>query len=541
MKRTSLKSYKNEIFDVLVIGGGITGACVFWDSVLRGMKSILIEKNDYASGTSQATSKLIHGGLRYLKNLEFGLVRESLQERRNMARISPHAVYTIGFQIPVYNFKESMLTKIGLSLYNQLSYDRNYLPNLDNVIPKHLFFDREETIHQIPEIPRENLKGSYLYYDYANYNPERHTTEFIFSARSKGGICRNYAEIISIQKTNQETYLVEVKDKILKETITLETKTIVNSSGPWADKIESYILKNPETKLIRSKGIHIITRKICKDKIIVLKKRNGTHLFLIPWRNKTIIGTTDSVYEDSPDKFRVTKEDILDLIEEVNSAYGFVKLQLSDVDFYYGGLRPLVEDENSSKNSYNASRKLEVKDYKEEGLPGFYSALGGKYTTSRLLAENLVDKISDYLPQNFKSCLTEKEVLIGGNYSDKETLEKELQKKFPQECGEKIEILAQRYGSVAFSVLNQNSNSKEVYSLNNGELFYSEELDYITSHEEIYNADDFFFRRSGVGVPGKPENQSFNSLLNRLKSNLNWSQKEFKTQKKNIEERYRIL
>ena len=219
------------------------------------------------------------------------------------------------------------MTKLGMVLYNQLSYDRNKMIHLDNLIPEYRFHNREETIHEIPEIPRERLKGSYLYYDYANLNPERYTTEFIFSARSHGAICRNYTEVLNIKKTSTGTYNVELKDNLTGETTILETKTLVNSAGPWADKIESMTLAGMETKLVRSKGIHIITRKICKDTTVVLKKKNGTHLFVIPWRNKTIIGTTDTVYMDSPDAQSLLRR---------NARYFVKQKLLFDLDNFLG-------------------------------------------------------------------------------------------------------------------------------------------------------------------------------------------------------------
>lgn len=536
--RMKLKDLSTESFDVVVIGGGITGACIFWDATLRGMKCLLVEKNDYASGTSQATSKLIHGGLRYLKNLEIGLVRESLRERRNLARISPHALYTMAFQIPVYNTKDVLMTKFGMMLYNQLSYDRNKLIHMDNLIPEYRFHNREETIYEVPEIPRDHLKGSYLYYDYANLNPERYTTEFIFSARSQGGICRNYTEVMHLEKNGNGIYKIQLKDNITGEESFIESKTVVNSTGPWADKLESMMFSGKETKLIRSKGIHVVTRKICKDTTVVLKKRNGTHLFVIPWRNKTIIGTTDTVYSDSPDVFKVTEKDILELLDEVNFAYGSIQLKLEDVDFYYGGLRPLVEQEG--KNTYNASRKLEIMDHKEEGFAGFYSALGGKYTTSRLLAEKLVDKIAEFLPKNFSECKTENTPILGGNFSDFKSLEHDLQKEFPKESGEKIEILVHRYGSEARTILNTEVSEKEIFHLQNGEHIYSEEIAHIASKEDIVFASDFYFRRSGVGVPGKPDNANNVKILNTLGKYLGWDKKKIAEQEECIEKRYKV-
>ena len=537
-KRIPIKDLKEKELDVLIIGGGITGACILWDATLRGMKCLLVDKNDYASGTSQATSKLIHGGLRYLKNFEIGLVRESLRERRNLARISPHALYTMGFQIPVYNAKDTVMTKLGMVLYNQLSYDRNKMIHLDNLIPEYRFHNREETIHEIPEIPRERLKGSYLYYDYANLNPERYTTEFIFSARNHGAVCRNYTEVLNIEKTSKGTYLVKLKDSLSGEITIVETKALVNSAGPWADKIESMAYSGMETKLVRSKGIHIITRKICKDTTVVLKKKNGTHLFIIPWRNKTIIGTTDTVYTDSPDALKITQKDIEDLLEEVNFAYGSIQLKLDDVDFYYGGLRPLVEQEG--KSTYNASRKLEIMDHKDEGFPGFYSALGGKYTTSRLLAEKLVDRIAEFLPNHFSECKTEVTPILGGNFSDFKALENELQKEFPTISGEKIEILVHRYGSEARTILKDYPNEKEVFVLQNGEHIYSDEIAHIASKEDIQFASDFYFRRSGVGVPGKPDTANNEKILSKLGQYLGWDNKRLADEKNCIDTRYKI-
>lgn len=540
-KRIPIQNLNETIYDVIVIGGGITGACILWDATLRGMKCLLVDKNDYASGTSQATSKLIHGGLRYLKNFEIGLVRESLRERRNLAHISPHALYTMGFHIPIYSAKDTLMTKLGMVLYNQLSYDRNKMIHMDNIIPEYRFHTKEETIHEIPDIARANLKGSYLYYDYANLNPERYTTEFIFSARNKGAISRNYTEVLGIKKNPIGTYQIQLRDNLNGEITSIESKTVVNSSGPWADKIESMAFSGNETKLVRSKGIHIITRKICKDKTVVLKKKNGTHLFIIPWRNKTIIGTTDTVYLDSPDALKITKKEIEELLSEVNYSYGSIELKLEDVDFYYGGLRPLVEQEGKSVSTYNASRKLEIMDHKQEGFPGFYSALGGKYTTSRLLAEKLVDKIAEYLPGKFLDCKTEITPILGGDFSDFQSLQKKLQNEFPKEKGEKIETLVHRYGSEAKTILTNYSKEKEYYTLQNGEHIYAEEVAYITDNEDIQFASDFYFRRSGVGVPGIPNPENNNRILSKLAQLLGWGNKKLEEEKLSIENRYKIF
>ncbi|MCB1157918.1 MAG: glycerol-3-phosphate dehydrogenase/oxidase, partial [Leptospiraceae bacterium] len=320
--RSNIQSLKDRVYDVLIIGGGITGANILWDSTLRGLKGLLVEKSDYASGTSQATSKLIHGGLRYLKNFELGLVRESLRERRILAKISPHAVETLGFFIPIYDMKTKFMLGAGMLMYDKLSYDKNKDISTDRLIPKYRSYSREEAIYEAPEISRARLRGAYLYYDYTNINPERHTTEFIFSAREQGAVARNYTQVIKIARLETGNFLVDLKDVLSGELISVESRTLVNSAGPWADYIEDMAGIKMDAKLVRSKGIHIVTRKISGNKCIVLQKRDGSHLFVIPWRNKTLIGTTDTSFNEEPDAMRVTKKEILDLIDEVNYSFG---------------------------------------------------------------------------------------------------------------------------------------------------------------------------------------------------------------------------
>ncbi|PJZ52649.1 glycerol-3-phosphate dehydrogenase/oxidase [Leptospira adleri] len=539
-KAVSSKTSASSVYDLLIVGGGITGANVLWDSTLRGLKSILLEKNDYASGTSQATSKLIHGGLRYLKNFELGLVRESLRERATLARITPNAVQTMGFIVPVYSQAERIVLKLGMEMYNGLSFDRNKNISEDRLIPKYSFLSKEQTIMESPSLERAKLKGSYLYYDYLNTNPERHTSEFIFSARERGAEAKNYTEVISIVRSNDSTYQVVAKDKLSGKEIVFHAKSIVNAAGPWADFVESLAGVPADKNLVRSKGIHVVTRKICGDKTIVTKKKDGTHLFVIPWRNKTIIGTTDTEYPDSPDAFRVTKKDIEELLSEVNFSFGLTDLTLQDVDFYYGGLRPLVEDPSETTSTYNASRKTEIFDHRDAGFPGFFTAMGGKYTTSRAVGEAVVNKVVEYLPGNFRACETEIIPPATGDYSDLPSLISDLSRKFPKLRGELIETIANRYGSQSYSILSKSSVQEEFYTLQNGEKFFESELKFIVGREDIHFATDFFFHRSGVGVPGFPEEKESSRLFRSLGKHLKWNSARIQKETKAVLDRYKI-
>jgi len=531
----------NKVFDVCIIGGGITGANILWDSTLRGFSCVLVEKNDYASGTSQATSKMIHGGLRYLKNLELGLVRESLRERRFLAKISPHAMRPLGYIIPIYNLKDQFLFKLGLSLYDLLSFDKNYHISSDLQIPTHKFLSKKSTIVEVPNIPRENLKGAYLYYDYANLNPERHTIEFIFSAKNRGALAFNYTEVVKVQK-KEKIFLVEIKDKHSNKIFHIQTKTLVNATGPWADYLEASLGIGESKPLVRSKGIHIVVRNLIEKYTYVIQTKHKSHLFVIPWRGLTIIGTTDTEYTKHPDEFHITKKEVKELIHEANEWLNF-KISLQDVKSFYGGLRPLVFD-STNINTYNVSRKAEIIHHIDSGYPGFFTAVGGKYTTSRQIAQSLVDMICEYLPGKWKECTTKTTPLDSGNFSDFVSLFQSLRKQFPKESDDKLYILAHRYGSNTETILKTRSafNFGTIeLGFHSNEKYFPEEITYILQKEDIYCIEDFYMRRSGIGNVGLPEKKIQKIISQVYKKISKKTDTQIKFEIKNWQKRYELL
>jgi glycerol-3-phosphate dehydrogenase len=382
------------------------------------------------------------------------------------------------------------------------------------MIPPHEFLNRERTISEDPNIPRANLMGSLLYYDYANINPERHTCDFIFSAKRRGGNSFNYVSVTNIEKNN-EIFHITVVDSLTNRSMIIKSKTVVNSAGPWADSIDKIALKGNETHILRSKGIHIVTRNISQKHCSVRITKNKKHLFVIPWRGKTIIGTTDVSFNDNPDMFNVTRQDIQNLISEINEYLNF-KIEDSDVDYYYGGMRPLVDDSTESKGStYNLSRKTEITDHKDIGFSGYFTALGGKYTTSRNLAEKVVDKVCEVIGKGL-TCSTNTTPLYSGNFSDLPTLIRDLKNRHSKLSDKKAYNLCSRYGSLAYEIAelgrdNSKNLSKPILN-SQSEEYYPEEIDYISRLEDVVHLSDFYFRRSGIGNIGKPSSEMFRSI-----------------------------
>ncbi|NCC45367.1 MAG: FAD-dependent oxidoreductase, partial [Clostridia bacterium] len=253
-------------YDIIVIGGGITGASVAYEAASRGLSAALLERDDYGSKTSAATSKLIHGGLRYLANMELGLVRESLRERRILENIAPNFVYPIANMI--VSDRQSLksrknILKIGMMLYDILSFDKRWTWDKSKKLPCHSMLSREETIKREPALEHENLTGSLIYYDCASISPERLTLAFIKSAQGAGADTANYMEVTGFIKDGGSVEGVSVTDKIKNRKLEIKGKITVNCAGPWADRVLSLSGNSVNGEVLRrSEGIHIITRGI---------------------------------------------------------------------------------------------------------------------------------------------------------------------------------------------------------------------------------------------------------------------------------------
>ncbi|HSA22276.1 MAG TPA: glycerol-3-phosphate dehydrogenase/oxidase, partial [Myxococcota bacterium] len=390
-REEALARLAGQRFDLLVVGGGITGACVAWDASLRGLKVALVDKGDFASATSSATSKLIHGGLRYLKNGEVGLVRESLRERRVLAGIAPHHVWPLPFLIPTYpRGNTRWLIRAGMLAYDLLGFDRNRGQDAEHLLPGHRTLTPAEVLAAEPLVRAEGLTGGALYHD-CLCEPERLCVEFVLGAAALGAVVVNHAQVTAIASREGGLGPAEIEDRLGGRRLAVEARMLVNVAGPWADQVDRLCGTGEDVALTRSKGIHLVTaRPLARRHALVLRTAAGRHFFIIPWRGRSLIGTTDAVFRGQVDELSVTEADVGDLLAEVREALPQAELGPADITFRYAGVRPLVE---ADTQVYQASRRYEIIDHHRRGRRGLLSALGGKYTTSRHLAERIVDRV----------------------------------------------------------------------------------------------------------------------------------------------------
>ncbi|HEY5238108.1 MAG TPA: glycerol-3-phosphate dehydrogenase/oxidase [Rhizomicrobium sp.] len=518
--RRNLERLANERFDLLIIGGGITGACVARDAALRGLRVALIEKNDFAGATSAHNSKLIHGGLRYLRNFELGLVRESLRERRIWQRIAPHLVRPLPFMLPVPEGWQARATlSAGLTLYDVLSFDRGWLDDPDQHLPGHSFLDAKAAVAREPVLDQPHLGGALLYYDAQMYSPERLALECLIDADANGAVIANYVEAKSLIIRDAKIEGAEVRDGAGNAEFAIQAKATLLAAGPWADIFLDHALgKQTAHRILRSKGIHLVVPKMTRETALTVAAKGG-HFFLLPWRKHTIIGTTDTAFSGAPDTVGVSEEDITSFLAFVNEYLPAAHLKRSDVEHFYAGLRPLVDD--GSGDSYDASRRAELIDHgKDDGVANLYSAIGGKWTTSRALAKSIVDTIAPRL-NTTKPCVTGNAILPGGKIGHIKEFLAAQSHDHPQL--QNIDHLTRMYGARLNEMLDEAGNRPDLSLALSDTGDIGAQILFAIRHEMALMLDDVVTRRTGLGQLGLPNAAVLSRAADIMSTELGWS------------------
>ena len=385
MNRSKIIEQLKSSFDVFIIGGGITGAGAARDAAHRGLKTAVVDMNDFAYGTSSRSSKLVHGGLRYLENAEFSLVFESVSERRILMNIAPHLVNPCGFIFPVYKSSRRgvFAINVGMWLYDGLSLFRS---------PKmHRSLSKKDIVKEEPMLNRNEFRGASLYYDCAT-DDARLTLETLLDAEAHGAVVANYVRVIGFVRDAQQNISgVKLKDEITGEEWETMTSTVINATGPWSDRTRDIEGRGDGKQRLRpTKGVHIVvdTSKLkLNNAIVCFHPEDGRVLFAIPWGDRSYIGTTDTDYSGDPKDVYASTEDVSYLLDAANFYFPLAKLEMSDVIATWAGLRPLVSDEASEDES-KISREHEVRVDKDLLI----TIAGGKLTTYRKMGAEVVDK-----------------------------------------------------------------------------------------------------------------------------------------------------
>ncbi len=501
-RQAIISEMSTSSFDIIVIGGGITGAGIALDASSRGLKVALIEMQDFAAGTSSRSTKLIHGGLRYLKQFEFKLVAEVGKERAIVHHNAPHLTKPEHLLLPIV--EDGSLSKftarLGMTIYEFLAGVKKE--------EKHRVLNREETIAAEPLLRRDNLLGGVLFYEYRT-DDARLTIEVIKEAVSKGTAAINYMKVVSFIYTDNKITGLKVCDQLNEKTIELRSKYIVNATGPWVDMIDD--LDKPLTgsgtidnqhKLHITKGIHIVVneQKLSLKQSSYFDTYDKRMIFVIPREGKTYIGTTDTFYSGNIANPQVSREDVTYLLKCVNDVFPTIHLEASDVESSWAGLRPLIQ--KPGKGPSEISRKDEI----FESASGLITIAGGKLTGYRKMAQRIVDligkKIKKAEGKNIPECSTENMALSGGKvggaaqFSDF-TKSKLIRGKELGLTTAETEMLLNRYGSNIDSLFNSLEKLKKQEHIPIP-LLLCAQLHYCIENEMCFTPSDFFIRRTAA-------------------------------------------
>ncbi len=521
-----LDRLKNQTYDILVIGGGITGAGIALDAASRGMKTALIEKSDFASGTSSRSTKLIHGGLRYLKQFEIALVREVGTERAIVHALAPHLVTSEKMLLPMIEGGTfgKLMTSFGLMVYDVLAGVEKE--------DQRKMLDKQETLTIEPLLPEKILKGSGLYAEYRT-DDARLTIEVLKSAAEYEADAINYVMATDFIYNEDKVNGIIAKDELSGESFNIRSKYVVSAAGPWVDDLREINKSKKGKRLHLTKGVHIVLphQKLPIKYSIYFDVPDGRMVFAIPRGRVTYVGTTDTNYYGDKNHIVTNTEDAQYLVDAVNNMFPSITLAVEDVISSWAGVRPLIHEEG--KSASELSRKDEI----FESSTGLLSIAGGKLTGYRKMAQRIVDvvadKFEDDFGKNFQSCFTDEIVLSGGifeNAKEVNTYIQEVVKKISAYGFDMYDAkyLVGNYGRETDSIISkfetldhESTNLRMVMA----------ELWYTMNFEMVQNPKDFLIRRTGR-LYFKIENiEDFVSpVLNEFATKFNWTQEKIKSE-----------
>ena len=486
-READLERVTRQTFDLVVIGGGVVGAGTALDAASRGLSVALIEQRDWASGTSSRSSKLIHGGLRYLEQLDFGLVREALREQTLLLdRLCPHLVKPVPFLYPlVHRFWERLYIGAGTLLYDLLAGRR--------ALPRHRHLTRRGVLRRFPGLRRDRLIGGIQYWD-AQVDDARHTMALVRTARVHGAATLSSVRAEGFLTSGTRVSGVRARCLETGRDLEIQGRQVVNATGVWTDSVQKHAGRG-RIHVRASKGIHLVVPRdrIHGDSGLILRTEKSV-LFVIPWGAHWIVGTTDTDWELDLAHPAASRSDIDYLLDRVNEVLS-EPLRHDDIEGVYAGLRPLLHGES------DATSKLSREHAVSQSVSGLITVAGGKYTTYRVMAKDVVDVAARGLEQKVPECCTDRVPLVGaagyrGHWNRRESL--------AEESGlhvHVIEHLLNRYGTRTHEILELIAADPALGEpLRGAPSHLAAEIHYAASHEGALHLDDVLTRRTRISI-----------------------------------------
>lgn len=491
-RKDTIQKVSEETYDLVVIGGGITGGGIALDAASRGMKVVLLEKGDFASGTSSKSTKLIHGGLRYLKQFDFWLVKEVGSERAIVHKLAPHLVLPEKMLLPLIEGGSygKWLTSIGLKVYDILAQVTG-----DD---KRQMLEKKEALKLEPLLPKKILNGAGYYAEYRT-DDARLTIENIKTSLQYGAEALNYAKVIDFIYEDEKVAGVKVKDEASGDEFSIKSKYVISAAGPWVDELRSMNNSKKGKRLHLTKGVHLVfpREKLPVKQSVYFDVPDGRMMFAIPRGKITYVGTTDTNFNLDKDNIKTDLADAIYLISAVNNMFPNINLEMDDIISSWAGLRPLIHEEGKSASELSRKDEIFTSD------TGLFSIAGGKLTGYRKMAERVVNRIAKKMEEDYETnipeCTTDKIPLCGSEFKKYKHVKKYIDEVFDRIKEDGFTeydawYLVTNYGKQTDTILENYAvlRNKDVYV-----RMIRAEVQFAIAHEMVLNPLDFFIRRTG--------------------------------------------
>lgn len=534
-----LQKITSKEYDLIVVGGGIFGVCAAWDATLRGLSVVIVEKGDFASATSANHFKMAHGGIRYLQHGDIYRIRESSRERSALLRIAPHLVKPLPIVIPTYGhgIKGREFLRLGMLIYDLITIDRNKGIGKERQIPWGESIPPEKVLELFPGLKSDGLTGAGVFCDGQIYNPPRLALSFLRSAAQKGADAANYAEVVDLLKDGNRITGVEIRDALTGESIKIKGRTVLNTAGPWAHRLlrASLGLKLESSPTFSRDLAFVVNRAPTNDCALActtasgdtdaVMDRGGRHLFIVPWRNYTLVGVWHAVFDNSPEEITVSKEEMQGFIDEVNAAYPGFSCSLKDVTMINTGLTLFGEEARQESSAMSFGKRSRLIDHaKEHQLDGLVTLIGVRATTARGMAAEALNLITRKLGRGASSSATEKLPIYGGDVGDFEDFFRQAQRKWGGALGqEQLRVLVHNYGSEFVQVLRYGKNDSSLLDAFANSTVLKAEVVHAVREEMAQKLTDVVFRRTDLGTGGHPGEAALEDCAKIMAAEKGWS------------------
>ncbi len=538
MKR-NVRELSQNIYDILVIGGGIYGACVAWDACLRGLSVALVEQSDFGSATSFNSLKIIHGGLRYLQHADFTRMRASIQERRTLMRIAPHLVYPLPVLIPTYRhgLEGKEILRLALAINDLMSFDRNMGGDPQKHIPCGRSISKGEMLGIAPGIHQEGLTGGVLFYDAQVYNSERLLLSFLRSSWNAGAQLANYVRVTGFLKEMDAVIGVHAQDVLTTDQFDIRAKVVINTCGPWINRMRSLLQETSVRQNIPfAKAMNIITKPIFSDYAVGLTshrvyrdmdaviQKGKRLLFVVPWRGCSMIGTAYSCCNGNPDSTKATAQEISAFLDEINQVYPSAQLKLDDVSFVHSGLIPSTGSRKQAKD-VQLSKRHQIIRHDKHGMKGVLSVVGVKYTTARQVAEEVVNQVFQVWGKPSLPSRSSATPVYGGSIECFEKfLEAQIKKHSHDFSAKSIQRLVRNYGSAysdvtAYVEVAKHPDCEESWGVLRAEILHG------VRSEMAQKLTDIICRRTELGSAANPGDDMIARCAYVMRDELGWTER----------------